>query len=228
MKNVYSKQFKTYKSLIAMLEENKAQWQNFQPMVDTIDEINSLFQQSELLREATGVSSVGKTIVKNNIKKELLFKIRVLRNAIIAYAAKEEKHDLLTEIKNKGKLLKINARETSLLDSSKYIYSIADMLKNELLDYKINQTLLDDTIKQIDKFKDSIATPISIIRAKKLNNEKLERIHKKISRLLIYRLDNLIKVMELDSPDLAAKYFILRPYPKIGTRKKIVNNNNNK
>ncbi len=219
MKKKFSNQLKTYQSLMSLLDEHKAQWQGFQPMVEAIDEMNDLFQQSELLREVTGASTESVTILKNNIKKEVILKIRVLRNAIIAYAAKEDKPELIADMKNKSKHLKNSSRETSLYDVCKYIYNKALLLKNELLDYKIEQTLLDLTGKQIDKFKASISTPVSMIRNKKLSNENLKKIHLKINSLLIYRLDKLMTVMGMDNPELAAKYFVLRPFPKTRTKK---------
>lgn len=224
MKKNFSNQLRTYQSLISMLEEHKVQWQDFQPMVEVIDEMNALFQQSETFREIAGASTESVTLIKNKIKKELILSVKLLRDAIIAYAAKNEKHDLIVEMRNKSNFLKISTRETSLCDVCKYIHSKAVMLQNDLLEYKINQVLLDSTNKQIDKFKSKIATPISIIREKKLTNELLKKTHKKISYLFINRLDKLVSVIEMDKPDLAAKYFALRPYHKT-RKKKLINNN---
>jgi hypothetical protein len=203
-------QVKSHEGLSLVLEKHKSEWQNFQPMVEAKTMLDDLLQQSSNLRMVTGENSKSVTLVKNNLKNEVLKNTRILSCALIVHADVSNQPEIIKQVESQEKRMNNDRREVIVYDTCKFIYKLAEEHLTDLITYKVTQIFLDDTLKLMNDFKNSIASPITLIRNKKVNNLNLHNIHKEINKLLTKRMDKLMEILALDYPDLAANYFELR------------------
>ncbi len=91
---------------------------------------------------------------------------------------------------------------------------MAETNKDNLLDYKVSATLLDETKTNIGLFHSYISMPRTVISSMKLTLKYLKANNKEINSLLKNRIDKLINLIAVDNKAFADEYYAIRPIVK--------------
>lgn len=211
---------KTHQGILGVLEEYKNDWMNIQPFVETKNRLDDLIKKSDELRAVIGVKSNSVTMSKNNTRSEMRKDIVLILDALTAYAEINNDNTLKNETAVQSKRFSKSRKDIDVYDICTCIYTMADPYKTQLLDYNISQLLLDRVKNSIVTFKKNVSLPNTIIKSNKVSKQKLRSVIREINYLLKNQSDRLINLIAADSPELAEKYFAIRPQIKTRGKKK--------
>ena len=205
---------KTYYGISQLLEKRQTDWAGFSPMVSAKDELDTLLSSLGTLTQFLQDHSNGATVTKRMAKKGMKNNILLLHSAMVAFADAKKDSAFLNQLKKQWTRYYSSKSELDLYNSCQYIYTLAETNKDNLLDYKVSATLLDDTKKLIELFHSYISMPRTVIKSMKLTKQYLKANLKEIESLLKNRIDKLINLIAVDNKAFADEYYAIRPVVK--------------
>lgn len=205
---------KTYTGISQMLGKRQTDWAGFSPMENAKDELDILLTRSETLTQFLQDHSNGATVTKGMAKKGMKNNILLLHSAMVAFADAKKDSAFLNQLKKQWTRFYSSKSEIELFNSCQYIYTMAETNKDNLLDYKVSATLLDETKTNIELFHSYISMPRTVISSMKLTLKYLKANNKEIESLLKNRIDKLINLIAVDNKAFADEYYAIRPVVK--------------
>jgi len=211
---------KTYTGISQVLEKHQTDWASFAPMVIAKAELDLQLTKSAKFSQFLQDHSNGATLTKRMAKKRMKNNILLIYSAMMAYADSKKDFVLVNQLKKQWTRFYSSKRELELYNSCQYLYTLAEGIKGELLDYKVSATLLDETKNDIGQFHDYISMPRTVIKSMKLTMQYLKATHKETESLLKNRIDKLINLLAVENKAFADEYYAIRPAAKSRGKKK--------
>jgi len=199
MNKIQTNQFRMHLNTQATLDENSQLWNVIPIFVRIKNDYDELIQRIEEVNERTNPNSKAVTESKEKKLEVLIRKVMILVGNLQAYAALNNKAELL----GKTKLTKteiMNARET---DVEKLVQPVIDEARKhltELADYMVSEDMITETETTLDDYKSMIGLPRTIRNRAFAAMTLMEELFDELNDLAKNKLDKLmIRFAESDS-----------------------------
>lgn len=170
------------------LDSNNATWSAI-PIMNTFKaKLDDFILGIKEEMKASGESSKGITISKNDVKEQISIKTAVLSGALSAYASVSENHDLL----NNGYFSKSDIMSTRDAELPERVTNLSDLLSlhlSALADYGVTEAQVADLTSSIDDFRELIGQP-------RLKRSQANLAKKAVEELLESAMEVLNKQMD--------------------------------
>ncbi len=187
------------------LNANNAAWSAI-PIMNTFKaKLDDMVLGMKEQMKATGETSKGITIGKNDLKEQISIKTAVLSGALSAYASVSENHDLLSN----GHFAKSNILKIRDAELPGRVTNLTDTLTAQLpalADYGVTEAQVTDLMSSIDDFREQIGQPR--LRRSKANVAKkaVEELLESAMEVLNNKLDKVMLQFQSANPSFYEGY----------------------
>jgi hypothetical protein len=193
------------KALLSFLKQNLAIWQNSQPFVSAVNELENLIAAIELTRQSTDIDQSGLVTEKNALKAKLVSRDFELTSQIYAMAGVKKDRVLQAQVNSTKSELDAQ-RGGELVSNSRTFVSIGRTYLNELSGYAIDAATLDSHDQLISAYENSLPTTRLSVSERKANNEKLKGLFANAKQLLNDQIKRMMVRYQSSNPDFYAGY----------------------
>jgi len=193
------------KALLSYLKQNQAIWQNSQPFVSAVNELENLIAAIELTRQSTDLDQSGLVTEKNTLKAKLISRDFELTSQIYAMAGVKKDRVLQAQVNTTKSELDAQ-RGGELVSNSRTFVSIGRTYLNELGGYAIDAATLDSHEQLITAYENSLPNTRISVSERKMNNEKLKTLFANAKQLLSEQLKRMMVRYQSTNPDFYAGY----------------------
>jgi len=193
------------KALLSFLKQNLAIWQNSQPFVTAVNELENLINAIELTRQSTDVDQSGLVTEKKSLKANLVNRHFELASQIYAMAC-QTKDSILQAKVNYPKSELEGKRDGELATSSKALVRLGRTYLQALAPYGITVTELDNLDTLISAYENSLPTTRLSVSERKANNEKLKGLFGIAKQVLNNQIKRMMVRYHTAVPDFYAGY----------------------
>lgn len=225
MKEILSK-IKNHQGIKTILDDYKDKWQDFPAFVEAKKRLDDLLEQSDLLRGVIGNKSYGITQTKQSLKAAMLEEVGLVADAIKAFAEAKENKNLLILIDAQSKRLTNARKDIEVYDACTAYLELAAPYQTDILDYKVSTEMFENAKELVKNYKKHVSLPNTVIKSNKSTKQSLIANMHETSKLLKNRIDKLMNLLARDYPEMAEKYYVLRPLNKVARRKRKDKNDN--
>jgi lipid A disaccharide synthetase len=219
MKEILSK-IKNHQGIQGILDEHKDKWQNFPAFVEAKKRLDDLLEKSDLFRGVIGNKSYGITQTKQALKAEMLKEVGFVADALKAFAEAKENKNLLILIDAQSKRLIYARKDIEVYDACTAYMELSAPYQTDILDYKVTAIMFENAKELVKNYKKHVSLPNTVIKSNKSTKQSLFANTAEISKLLKNRIDKLVNLLARDCPEMAEKYYVLRPLNKVAHRKR--------
>ena len=187
------------------LDTNNATWSAI-PIMNTFktELDDQLLGVSEKMK-ATGVSSKGITISKNDLKEQISIKTAVLSGALSAYASVSENQYLLSN----GSFVKSDVISMRDIELPGRLTSLTDLLtahRKSLEEYGITKAQVTDLETSVDDFRELVGQPRLIQSQANLAKKAVEELVDNAMGILNNKLDKVMLQFQFSNPSFYEGY----------------------
>lgn len=159
--------------------------------------------------EATGESSVGLTISKNDLREHIAIKAKNLSGAVKAFASRTGNKKLLKNC-SFGKKEINNMKELDLPERMRHFTKLLTKHLAELADYGVTEAQITDLDTSVDDFRKMIGRPRLIRSEAGVANKSATDLLKEVMVILKEHLDNVMLQFEETNPAFHLGYLRAR------------------
>ena len=193
------------KALLSFLKQNQAIWQNSQPLVSAINELENLIIAIELTRQSTDVDQSGLVTEKKSLRANLANRHFELASQIYAMAC-QTKDSILQAKVNYPKSELEGKRDGELATSTKALVSLGRTYLQALIPYGVTDTEINNLEQLILAYENSLPTARLSVSERKANNEKLKGLFGSAKLVLNDQIKRMMVRYQSSNPDFYAGY----------------------
>ena len=187
------------------LDTNNATWSAI-PIINTFktELDDQLLGVSEQLK-ATGVSTKGITISKNDLKKQISIKTALLSGALSARASVSENPDLLSN----GSFAKTDVISMRDIELPGRLTGLTDLLTahlKSLVPYGVSKAQVTDLLTSVDDFREQVGQPRLIQSKANVAKKAVEALVENAMKILNDKMDNVMLQYQFSNPSFYEGY----------------------
>ena len=178
-------------------------------MQQYFDELNEM--SSKIIDADTGSRAdlTGVTVMKGRLRNDLQQTAQKVSNGIAAYAVVN--NDIVLQKRIDFPASKWYATsEEELVTQSKIVLNLVKPLENLIVPYGVTMADVKRLEQQFDQFVNNISEPSLAIDQRKNDNVQVVKLLEETRNFLNQKLDVLMRVFEVDNPELHQKYLSAR------------------
>ncbi|HCY39798.1 MAG TPA: hypothetical protein DHV48_00300 [Prolixibacteraceae bacterium] len=193
------------KALLSFLKQNQAIWQNLQPFVAAVNELENSIAAIEAIRQSTDVDQSGLVTEKKTLRTNLANRSFEVASQIYAMACKTK--DMVLQAKvNFPKSELEGQRDGELASTSKTIVGLGWTYLQALIPYGITDVELNSLSALILAYENSLPTARISVSERKANNEKLKGLFVSSKLILKDQINRMMVRYQSSNPDFYAGY----------------------
>lgn len=193
------------KALLSFLKLNQVVWQNSQPFVSAVNELNNLIAAIELTRQSTDVDQSGLVTEKRTYRTNLANHSFEIASQIYAMACQTKDQVLQAKV-NFSKSELEGQRDGELASTSKTILALGRTYLQALIPYGITDAELNILEELIQTYESSLPTTRISVSERKANNEKLKGLFISSKLILKDQISRMMVRYQSSNPDFYAGY----------------------
>lgn len=207
-----------YLAVKNVLDSNQKLWNSVPALVRAIQKLNDKLLTINILRAEQEASLKGVAMNKQDRKAVLIQSaIKVISKAR-AYAMDKNNQELAEAVKYPKTSLE-QTRDTTLYHICQMIYDKSMPFINEMNEYGLTTTELNDLKSKTDAYGEIVQKPREVISKRKTTGETLNSVMSDIDKLFKDQIDNLVKTYEETNKDVVHTYKNARLIVDSGKRK---------
>lgn len=208
------------KALLRLLRMNQPLWQDFIPLVNAVNELESLIAQIEATRQITDANYSGMIAEKTNLQNSLIAKAFEITSMLNALASSTKNQILLKKVNFPISELQ-RLRDGELASKCKGIATLTREYMPVMVDYPFSESELAGFEGQTDAYESGLPNHRVSVSERKAANEKLKDLFKMTDEVLINQIDRLMFRYSTMAPDFYASYQNARKVVDYGVRHEI-------
>jgi len=193
------------RALISFLRLNQTIWQNAQPFVSAVNELENLIAAIELTRQSTDVDQSGLVTEKKTLKANLINRHFELASQIYVMACQSKDSILQAKVGYPKSELE-GKREGELASGSKTLVNIGRTHLQALIPYGITDSEINNFEQLILAYENSLPSTRLSVSERKANNEKLKALFASAKQVLNDQIKRMMLRYQSSSPDFYAGY----------------------
>ena len=207
-----------YLAVKNVLDSNQKLWNSVPALVRAIQKLNDKLLTINILRAEQEASIKGVTMNKQDRKAVLIQTAMNVIGKARAYAMDKKNQELAEAVKYPKTSLE-QTRDTTLFHICQMIYDKSMPYINEMGEYGLTSTELNDLKAKTDAYGEIVQKPREVISKRKTTGETLNSVMSDIDKLFKEQIDNLVKTFEETNKDVVHTYKNARAIVDIGKRK---------
>ena len=187
------------------LDTNNATWSTI-PIINTFKtKLDDLILGIKEQMKATGETTKGLTLSKNELKEQISIKTAILSGALSAYASVSENQDLLKNGDfSKSDIMDI--RDAELPERVTFLIDLLNTHLTALADYGITEAQVTDLITSVDDFRDLVGQPRLKRSQANLSKKAITEHLESALELLNKQLDKVMLQFQFSNPSFYEGY----------------------
>jgi hypothetical protein len=209
-----------YRKVLNVCEEYKQEYANIPAFNNSVEELKARIREIQSVTEQqTATVSAGATKDKNSAVDGLAEQSLKVANALYVYAYDNKDYRLMDKVNVNKSSFYHNHSETSLT-LAKIIATEADNHSEDIRGYGISDADRAELDSVIAKFEEVINAPSEVIGERKLYTGNLKELFAAADSTVYDKLDKLIRLFKLSSPEFFTLYSNARNVINTAARKK--------
>lgn len=193
------------KALVSFLKLNKVVWQNSQPFVTAVNDLDNLIADIESTRQSTDIDQTGLVTEKKKRRTNLANRSFEIASQIYAMACQTKDQVLQAKV-NFSKSELEGQRDGELASTSKTILGLGRTYLQALIPYGITDAELNMLEELIQAYESSLPTARLSVSERKANNEKLKGLFANSKLLLKDQISRMMVRYQSSNPEFYAGY----------------------